>query len=329
MGEIPPPDIDEDIERVRRLLVDQATGLGDPHAELELVANGWDNFIYRWRATPARTLAVRVPRRLLAIELTLAEQRWLPELATHLDAAIPVPLLAGSPTAYFPHPWSVTPWFEGVEAMTQSAADNRGILAPLATFLTQMHRPAPPDAPLNTARNGHIGSPEQRAAVDRWLADDAFLPDNLADPANPANPANPAEVRALWRRLIDTPPYPHAPSWIHGDLHSGNILVNGGELAAVVDFGDLTAGDPAADLAIAYELFEAPDRAEFRARIDASSAESSAARANPRTSPLDPHAWDRARAWALYFALISFAYGAPGEAFYDRGIFGLTQVLEG
>jgi aminoglycoside phosphotransferase (APT) family kinase protein len=45
------------------------------------------------------------------------------------------------------------------------------------------------------------------------------------------------------------------PIWLHGDLHPFNLVVNQGRLSAVIDFGDLCAGDPATDLAVAWMLF--------------------------------------------------------------------------
>ena len=42
------------------------------------------------------------------------------------------------------------------------------------------------------------------------------------------------------------------PVWIHGDLHPCNLLVTDGRLSAVLDFGNLTAGDPATDLSVAW-----------------------------------------------------------------------------
>src|SRR5687768_15318644 len=54
-------------------------------------------------------------------------------------------------------------------------------------------------------------------------------------------------VFGLWERVRSTPPWPGPRLWIHGDLHPGNLLVSGGRLSAVIDFGDLAAGDPATD----------------------------------------------------------------------------------
>ena len=53
--------------------------------------------------------------------------------------------------------------------------------------------------------------------------------------------------------------------WVHGDLHSANLIVADGSISAVIDFGDLTSGDPAVDLAVAWMLFDEADREVFRA----------------------------------------------------------------
>ena len=44
-------------------------------------------------------------------------------------------------------------------------------------------------------------------------------------------------VLALWERVVSTPAWSGPPLWIHGDLHPGNLLVSGGRLSAVIDFG--------------------------------------------------------------------------------------------
>ena len=44
------------------------------------------------------------------------------------------------------------------------------------------------------------------------------------------------------------------PVWIHGDVAAGNLLVQAGRLAAVIDFGCSGVGDPACDLTIAWTL---------------------------------------------------------------------------
>ena len=48
--------------------------------------------------------------------------------------------------------------------------------------------------------------------------------------------------------------------WLDGDLHPANILVRDGNICAVIDFGDLDAGDPATDLSVAGMLLDFADR---------------------------------------------------------------------
>jgi aminoglycoside phosphotransferase (APT) family kinase protein len=60
-------------------------------------------------------------------------------------------------------------------------------------------------------------------------------------------------------------------------------VARGGELVAIIDFGDVTAGDPAYDLAIAWLAFDAPGRRRFRAATG---------------DRYDAATWVRARAWA-------------------------------
>ena len=69
---------------------------------------------------------------------------------------------------------------------------------------------------------------------------------------------------ATWRELLRTPQWDGPPLWLHGDLHPSNMLTLDGRLSAVIDFGDLTAGDPATDMAVAWMLFDAPHRERFR-----------------------------------------------------------------
>lgn len=45
--------------------------------------------------------------------------------------------------------------------------------------------------------------------------------------------------------------------------HPANILVNDGQVSGVIDFGDITAGDPASDLSVAWMLLPTGYRASF------------------------------------------------------------------
>ena len=75
--------------------------------------------------------------------------------------------------------------------------------------------------------------------------------------------------------------------WLHGDLHPRNVLVQDGCIAAVIDWGDVTAGDAATDLAAVWWLFNLEAHSDFWAAYGASRAAT----------------WHRARAWAVIFGL--------------------------
>lgn len=62
-----------------------------------------------------------------------------------------------------------------------------------------------------------------------------------------------------------------------------------GSLTALIDFGDVTAGDPAYDLAVGWLLFDAEGRDRFRVATGAR---------------YDEATWIRAHAWAAYLALV-------------------------
>ena len=95
----------------------------------------------------------------------------------------------------------------------------------------------------------------------------------------------------VWLGALDAPQWPGPPVWTHGDLHPGNLVVNNGQLTAVIDFGDLTAGDPAVDLAVAWMLAPTDAQAAFRDTLQ------------QLGQRLDGAVWRRARGWALSLGL--------------------------
>ncbi|MGH3689625.1 MAG: phosphotransferase [Microbacterium sp.] len=242
-------------------------------AELPLTrfAEGWDNVT--WRLGSA--LAVRIPRRDLAGPLIRHEQLALPLLSMQLATAnirTPLPVFAGSPSADFPWHWSIVPWLPGTSALGLPRRDNTTWAAELAAALLILHRVAPSDTPRNPVR----GVPLRRRdeSIRSRLAD---LPPTIARP-----------LATLWQTGLDAAPSTESV-WIHGDLHPGNILVDGHRLSALIDFGDVTSGDPAYDLAAGWLAFDAEGRHVFR---------------RATRDRYDEATWVRARAWAAAVATI-------------------------
>jgi aminoglycoside phosphotransferase (APT) family kinase protein len=102
--------------------------------------------------------------------------------------------------------------------------------------------------------------------------------------------------------------------WVHGDLHPGNLLVSEGRLSVVIDFGDLTAGDPATDLSAFWMLLPSSARQTFltsaRAEFDW----------------LDAHTWMRARGWAVALGLAYLA-DSRDEAMSALGLATIDSAL--
>ena len=98
---------------------------------------------------------------------------------------------------------------------------------------------------------------------------------------------------SIWEEAIALPATKEAgaPRWLHGDLLAENLLLREGRLAAVLDFGSLSVGDPAVDLIVGWEVLDSPGRELFRSIVD-----------------VDEVTWLRGRAWALAIALMTFSY---------------------
>jgi aminoglycoside phosphotransferase (APT) family kinase protein len=275
----PASEVTIDGSLVRGLLQEQHADLA--HLALVKIGEGWDNQLYRL----GDDLIARLPRRAAAAVLIEHEQRWLPQLAPRLPLRIPYPLRTGRPGCGFPWSWSITPWFAGQSAAITPPVDAEAAALALAEFLRALHQPGPGDAPRNAWRGVPLSDRTAR------LHEHVVALEGAIDPG---------VVLGLWAKIAATPPWSGPPLWIHGDLHPGNILVSDGRLSAVIDFGDLTAGDPATDLSVAWMLLPRPARMSFRALTCGPS------------GWLDDHTWNRARGWALAIGL-AFLANSSGD----------------
>lgn len=284
----PAADIDVGDALVRRLLEQQHPDLAD--LELRLLANGWDNVLYRL----GDELVVRVPRRQIVAGLIENEQRWLPELAPRLSTLVPVPVRVGTPTDEFPYSWTIARWFDGELASRVPFAEHDGVATQLARFVAELHQPAQTDAPHNAFRGVPL---EERAET----VEERFTSGLIR---------NLPSVREIWNSALRAQPWTAPQVWLHGDLHPANILIRDGRLAAVIDFGDMAAGDPATDLATAWLTFDASGRQAFRAALD-----------------YDDATWARARGWAIALGTAFVVISADNSSMSRIGVHALEQVL--
>ena len=106
-------------------------------------------------------------------------------------------------------------------------------------------------------------------------------------------------ISAPWEYALQAPAWNGTPVWIHSDLLRPNLLVQDGRLYAVIDFGGVGVGDPAADVIAAWSVFSQAGRGTFRAALE-----------------VDDGTWNRARGFALHqAALIILYYGETNPGF--------------
>lgn len=267
---------------VRRLLHEQHPDLAG--LALTPLANGWDNVIFRLGAE----LSVRMPRRQLAAQLVVNEAVWLAGWAARLPIPIPEPVRTGRPGAGYPWHWNICPWFPGEPAADHALADPHHEARRLGRFLATFHVPVPDGGPDNPFRGQPVRELASRVRANL---------DRLGEVV---------DVAVAWRRfeeLSAVDEWDGPPTLVHGDLHTANILVDDGAISAIIDFGDITAGDPAVDFAVAWMLFDADGRAALRAAAGG----------------LDDALWSRAEAWALHFALLYALHSADNPRFARMG----------
>jgi aminoglycoside phosphotransferase (APT) family kinase protein len=276
---MPEAEVAIDAERVRGLLRAQHPDLAD--LPIALLAEGWDTVTFRI----GEDLLARLPRRAIVGVQIVNEHVWLPRLAPRLPVPIPAPVRIGAPQGDYPWPWSVLPYFPG--ATIGDAPLDRAVGTTFGEFLRALHHTPPADAPTNPYRGGPLAA-RRDGYNDRAKGLAARL-------------SLPRVVDRIWDAGVEAP-IDVAPTWLHGDLHPLNVLMDDGRLSAVIDWIDICAGDRATDLAALWALpFTADARA---AALAAYGGVSDATLA-------------RARAWAAYFGVVHLSSGlanAPRHA---------------
>lgn len=236
-----------------------------------VVHGGWDNRTFHL----GEQMLVRLPSAQRYASQVEREQRWLPKLAPKLPVEIPEPLAMGEPAFGYPWQWSVYRWIEGQPLHEVRGVNLVTLAQDLAMFLSALQAIDATDGPQSGQHSFYRGgslsiyTAETRSAVEA-LGDrvDAYLAMQVWDRA----------MQSSWDR---------PPVWVHGDVAARNLLVQAGRLTGVIDFGQLSVGDPACDLVMAWTLFDQEARNTFRDALK-----------------LDSAIWARGRGWALWKALI-------------------------
>lgn len=258
-----------DATLVKRLLMVQFPALAN--LPLAIVrSTGTVNAVYRL----GQDRCVRLSRMPAWAKGLKHEWQWLPLLAPQLALAIPKPLAVGAPTAWYPHPWAIYNWIEGLPYSDELIHDEREAALDLVKFIEELRKIDVTGAPRAGRKPLRELDGSTRTAIEA-LRDDIDV----------------VAVSAVWDRALAAPPWDGQPVWIHGDLLRSNLLVQHGRLCAVIDFGSAGVGDPAMDVVPAWSVFQQAGRAAFRAALQ-----------------VDDGTWQRERGYALHQALLILPY---------------------
>lgn len=289
MGKMHAGEVDVDVPLVRRLLAAQFPQWADlPISAVQ--STGTVNAIYRL----GDHLCVRLPRVEEWAQDLEKELRWLPTLAPDLSLQIPEPVGKGRPAGSYPFSWAAYGWIDGQPYSDELVDDEQQAASDLARFVAELRRIDAVGAPHGGRKPLRQLDAVTRAAIEsaRGVID--------SDAAT-----------AAWKQALEAPEWRGTPVWIHTDLLRPNVLVRGGRLCAVIDFGGVGVGDPAADVIAAWSVFGRAGRATFRRALD-----------------VDVGMWERARGFALHqAAMIIPYYGETNPGFVALARRTVEEVL--
>ena len=294
-----------DDELVRRLLGTVSPAYDDlPLRRFEVT--GSTNALFRLGGD----LLVRIPRQPGGTETIEKEERWLPYVAPHLPVAVPEVVAVGEPGFGYPEKWSVVRFLRGDRPVVPRAdeAPRHGLATDLAGVVNALGSlDVPDEARSDPALEWYRGRP--LASMDDSMQ--GYLGDSRPLVGHPDLDIDLRAVESAWARIMRLPEAHRevGPRWYHGDLNAENLLVRDGRLAAVLDFGGLSIGDPTIDLVVAWQLLDPAARASFRDAVS-----------------VDATTWTLACGWALVLSVMGLPY--YWDTMRDRCLRGLHSGRE-
>jgi aminoglycoside 2''-phosphotransferase len=281
-----------------------------PHIALhkvQLITRGWDSLV----VDVNDEFIFRFPMRDDVVKQLELEQHVLPELASTLSTPIPHFNALGHGDASYPYMFVGYRKLHGVslEDKTISQQQLLALVPALATFLHKLH-----SFPLAQAVQAGV----QEHTPEQWRA---RYQERYVDLQKRVFPLLNGELCAkseqLWRDFLDTRAnFVFQPTLIHCDLGSEHILCEPerGVLTGIIDWGDITIGDPALDFVGLHwrggRDFVQNVLAHYQGTIDAAF-------------------WQRMDFYLSYSPFAELLYGAYSEnaEFITQGITGLHTLF--
>nr|WP_296072669.1 aminoglycoside phosphotransferase family protein [uncultured Actinoplanes sp.] len=231
-------------------------------------SNGTVNAIFRLGERLTARFPLR-PRDPVAARTWLEEEAAAArELHGRTRFATPEPVAIGEPGEGYPLPWSVQTWLPGVAATERDPGGSEQFARDLADFIASVRGMDTRGRTFRgTGRGGDLRD------HDDWMATCFRRSEGILDVPR---------LRRVWARMRELPRGDYPDTMTHGDLIPGNVLVDGGRLAGVLDVGGLGVADRALDLVGAWHLLDDGPRRLLRDLLGCGDLE-----------------WERGRAWAF------------------------------
>ena len=263
-------EVDIDLALVRRLVTDQMPRWADLPIT-PVASSGTVNALYRL----GDAMVARLPRTGWSPGAFERQARWLPLLAPLVAVATPQPLAKGTPAHGYPFDWGVYSWLPGMTAVAEEIPDEVAMAGALAKFVHALWQVDASGGPAHRRGDlrGQWDAPV-RAAIEA-------LQGQIDERA----------VSTAWDETLSAAEWMESPRWVHGDLMPANLVLRDGRLAGIIDWEAFGVGDPAVDLAVAWNTLHAAARDVFRAAVE-----------------VDEATWARGRGWALCTGLVALPY---------------------
>jgi aminoglycoside phosphotransferase (APT) family kinase protein len=236
----------------------------------QLNSRGTVNYIFKL----GQELYIRLPRMRKWSNIE-KEYEVLSYLAPNLSLEIPEVIAVGEPDDLYPLKWAIYKWIKGSTYSDKLISDEIKAAKDLANFIKELKSIAIPTGAPKAGRKA-LGKLNEKTLKTIYSAD---------------NLSNKDKIIRIWKESLKAVPWDGKEAWIHSDLLRTNLLIQSGNLNAVIDFGSAGIGDPAFDLIPAWTVFNSGGREIFKNCINA-----------------DRESWIRARGYALHQAVLIIPY---------------------
>jgi aminoglycoside phosphotransferase (APT) family kinase protein len=222
---------------------------------VEHIGSGFDFTVFRIN----KKYVFRFPRRSIALELLLIEEKVLPNIQAYLPVPIPKPIFKGEPSELFSWPFIGCLWLPGKTVSETFLSDEaRNELAvPIAQFLKALH-----DIPVSIAHRLNI--PEDKLGRLNIKQRMPNVLNNLRKAVDLKLLDEPERMFRLVETFANDLCVKEDFVLVHGDMHFRNFLVGDhNQLTGVIDWGDVHLGHRAVDLSIVYSFLPTQGRERF------------------------------------------------------------------